>query len=393
MKPLRVLLVHNRYQQRGGEDVVFDRERALLEGAGVVVETLVFTNDEIRGPWAKLRTAWRTSYSRASARAVAARITDFRPDLVHVHNTFPLITPSVLDACRAAGVPVVKTLHNYRLFCANGLLLRQGEPCTLCSDRKPWRSVTYGCYRQSGLASVPVARLIDRHLKARTWERKVDLFFCLTDFARGLFSRVGLPVEKLYLKPNFSPDVGARIGTFASVRGEGAFYLGRLSEEKGLRTLAEAWRGKSFSLRVIGDGPLASFLREEGLPPESGLPQESAWRELAKGRCLVVPTECYEGAVPLVILEALSLGLPVVATRMGGIPGMLTHEENALLVPAKDPGALRAAVTRLLQDDALWQKLSAGGRELYRSSYSEDSGLEGLLAGYRKVLEKTGKPL
>ncbi len=383
---MKVLLLHNRYQHRGGEDVVFDRERQLLIDAGVTVDTLLWHSDQIQSPLAKAKVAFGVAYSESGKQETIAKIKSFRPDLVHVHNTFPRPSRSVWDAAREMGLPVVQTLHNYRLFCANALLLRNGEPCTLCLDQNPWRSVRYGCYRESSLASIPVAHMIDRQLQERAWE-KVDRFVCVTDFAKTLFSQLGIPEEKLAVKTNFSPDLREVLGEGATDSGQGVVCFGRLSEEKGLRTLATAWQSRPFPLRVLGEGPLAPVLEGAGLPPESGLPQIDCWKIMAKARCLVAPTECYEGGFLLVVQEALSLGLPVITTQIGANNDYLRDGHSALLVPPRDPAALSAAVHRLLADDELWVKLSRGARQTYEERFTAKKSSENLLKIYSSVLD------
>lgn len=384
---MKILLLHNRYRVRGGEDVVFDRESALLRKLGLEVDQLIVSSDDINSPLGAAKTALTCAYSEESKKRVAERIRSFRPNIVHAHNTFPILTRSVWEACNEEKVPVVQTLHNYRLFCANALLLREGKPCTLCLDQKPWRAVKYGCYRGSKIASIPMANMIDQQLKTRAWQQ-VDQFICVTGFAKSLFLKLGIPEEKLAVKMNFSPDVRAELGISADKGGAGAIYFGRLSEEKGLHTLVEAWREKRFPLRVLGNGPLESMAKEAGLSVEGGLSQGDAWRAMARARVVVVPTECYEGGFPLVIQEALALGLPVVATAIGSVSEYLTHGESAFLVPPRDPVRLAEAVERLLKEDDLWGRLSLGGRKLFEKIFTEKTSAETTLGIYERLLRQ-----
>lgn len=249
---MRILLVHNEYRGPGGEDVVLANEHCLLIERGHAVHVAKVTNADISGWAAKARAAWYTSYRPQSRFWLAGNIQDFTPDVVHVHNFFPLLTPAIYDACFDAGVAVVQTLHNYRTVCANGLLLREGRPCEDCILGSPYQAVLHRCYRGSRLGSWTVARLIQVHRSRNTWRDKVTRFIALTRFARSKFVEAGLPAEKIVVKPNFVPDPGPPTNDSR----QGALFVGRLAPEKGITTLLRAWATVDASLTVVGDGPL-----------------------------------------------------------------------------------------------------------------------------------------
>ena len=379
---LRVLIVHNQYRIRGGEDVVVERESRLLEESDVVVGHHLRKSTEIQGLLDQARTALFLSFSERECRSLQHKIREFRPDIVHVHNYFPLLTPAVFTACERERVPVVHTLHNFRIFCANGLLLRGGKNCALCLERhSPWPGVRYGCYRGSTLRTLPVANMIHRR---EEWENKVSKFIAVTEFARAKFIEAGLPAEKLVVKPNFSPDLAP---LYPRREGKYAVYVGRLSEEKGIRTLLSAWRKISLPLRVVGNGPLAGLVREAGHELVEGATPESVAGALAAAEFLVMPSECYEGAVPLVLLEAMALGVPVVTSRFGAATEYFREGENAWLFSPGIEAELLSAVERCRSDSAARLRMAGQGRQLYEREFRPERNSQLLKRIYAEVIE------
>ncbi|MCZ6862804.1 MAG: glycosyltransferase, partial [Alphaproteobacteria bacterium] len=287
---MRILQIHNAYQQAGGEDAVVANEGALLSANGHDVRLWSVDNAAITGPWAKVRTAWQVPYSHAARRRLGRVIADFGPDVAHVHNFFPLLTPSVYDACRDAGVPVVQTLHNYRTVCAGALLLRNGRPCEDCIGGSPYQGALHGCYRGSRLGSLAVAHMIARHRRQGTWRTKVGRFIALTEFAKAKFVEAGFPAEKIAVKPNFVEDRGPQEAETAR---HGALFVGRLSPEKGIGTVLTAWRDLDVPLRIGGDGPLMSMAQStasRNVVPLGNLLPEAVNQEMARAAFLVMPS-------------------------------------------------------------------------------------------------------
>ncbi len=375
---MRILLVHNRYRQRGGEDLVFEREAQLLREAGHEVQAYERHNDEIDGIGAASLAA-QTIWSKRTVAEVGALAARFRPDVAHVHNTFPLISPSVYPALRRAGVPIVQTLHNYRLACLNAMLLREGRPCEDCVGRLPWRGVLRKCYRDSASQSAVLAATLAVHRQRRIY-RHVDRFIALTAFARGLFVRAGVPAEKIVVKPNFVPDRGRP----PEGRREGVLYVGRLSEEKGIAVLAQAARlAPQVRIDVIGDGPCAGML--EGIPNvrmHGRRSSEEVRRAMTAARFLVVPSLWYEG-FPMTIAEAYEAGLPVIASDIGSLGEVVRNGVTGISVPAADAGALSA---QLAENTALGEKartMSASARAEYENDYCPSIVLGMLESVYR----------
>ncbi|PYX03867.1 MAG: glycosyl transferase family 1, partial [Acidobacteria bacterium] len=250
---MKVLVAHNSYQHAGGEDAVFDNEARLLRQSGHEVREYLDDNHRI-AEFSSTRLGIETLWSRSSYKKLSAVLAEFRPNVVHFHNTFPLISPSVYYAARNHSVPVVQTLHNYRLFCPAAAFFRDGKVCEDCLDKSRWQAVRHACYRQSRSASSAVAAMLSFHHWYGTWKNLVNCYIALSEFSRAKFIEAGLPPEKIVVKPNFVlPDPGVGPGSR-----EYAVFLGRLSEEKGLRTLVQAWAhvNRNCPLRVIGEGPL-----------------------------------------------------------------------------------------------------------------------------------------
>ena len=383
---LRVLIVHNRYQVRGGEDAVVDREAAALARAGCKVETLYFTNDDIRGPVDRLRAAIEAPNARRGVARVVEAVRRFQPQVVHAHNTFPLVSPAMHAAVRAEGAATVQTLHNFRVACAGAILMRDGAPCETCLTGSPYAAVRHGCYRDSRIGTLAVARMIDRHRRAGTWRRDVDAFVVLTQFARGRFVAAGLPPERLFVKPNGLADPGQP----PSGARKGVLYAGRLSREKGVETLKAAADLLPEPMDVAGDGPLREAL--DGVPNLrllGALPPSEVQSRMAGAAALVVPSICYEG-LPMAVAEAYAAGTPVIASRLGSLADLVEDGVTGLVVAPGDPADLARAVARILDDPQAARRMGDAARAAYLRDWTEDSTTTALLAIYDKALAARG---
>ena len=257
-----ILLVHNRYRQRGGEDRVVDSEIALLRDNGHKVVTYIPDNLDIsqKGPLLALQTIWnKKTYSD-----ITKIIVTDKPAIVHFHNTLPLVSPSGYYAAGAMGIPVVQTLHNYRLSCVNALLFREGHACEDClGNFVAWRGVTRRCYRNSYASSATVAAVSSIHRLMGTWRSKIDAYIALSEFSRRKFIAGGLPADKITVKPNLISDKPA-----IDRRPRGyILFVGRLSAEKGIEILLKAWErlAHPVELRIAGDGPLADLVQQAAI--------------------------------------------------------------------------------------------------------------------------------
>ncbi|MBK3405499.1 glycosyltransferase [Methylorubrum populi] len=379
---MRVLIVHNHYQIRGGEDAVVEHEAAALAEAGCTVETLAFHNDDIRTPIDRLRTAFEAPHAPRGIARVVEAVRRFRPDVVHAHNTFPLISPAVHGAVRALGPVTVQTLHNFRLACAGAMLMRDGAPCETCLTGSSYAAVRHGCYRGSRLGTLAVARMIDRHRRTGTWTRDVDAFVALTEFARGRFVAAGLPAHRIFVKPNGLPDPGQ---PDAGPR-DGILFAGRLSPEKGVEILKQAAARLAAPVDVAGEGPLRERLEgAPGLTLLGALPRGAMRTRIGRAAALVVPSLWYEG-LPMVVAEAFAAGTPVIASRIGALAHLVEDGVTGLLVAPGDPAALAEAIERLRGRPEEARRMGAAARAAYLRDWTEEATTAALLTIYRKAL-------
>jgi glycosyltransferase involved in cell wall biosynthesis len=386
---LRVGIFHNAYQWRGGEDAVVAFEAELLRKAGAEVATLVVDNREagLSTLAGRLRVGLRARRSPVTARLVARFLAEHAIDVAHVHNFFPLLTPAVHEVLHARGVPVVQTLHNYRMFCANGAFLREGRPCEDCVGAGPWNAVRHGCYRGSRAATAVWADAASHHRRRGTFERCVTLFVAPSGFARGKLVAAGLDPARVVVKPNPVADPGEpRYG------GRGAVYVGRLSEEKGPRLLLEAWRGLAgLPLTIVGSGPLEAELRAQaaGLPSvrfTGQLAPPAVQEELRRALFLVAPSLCYE-SFPLAIAEAMAAGKAAVAAQGTAMADWVEPGRTGALFARGDARALAAACRELAADPARAEAMGREARGRYEDELSPARGAERLLALYEQAIE------
>ena len=379
----RILLVHNYYQFAGGEDAVVANEKALLIQNGHDVSQYSVDNHDIVDLVDKARVFLDVPYSKPSRDAFARHLDEVRPDIVHVHNFFPLLTTSIYDACKAAGVPVVQTLHNFRITCAGALLQRAGKLCEKCVEGSPYWGVIHRCYRNSVAGSFAVARMIEANRRAGTWSTKVDCFVALSETAKSRYVRAGVPAERIVVKPNFAPDPGERqLGAR-----HGALFVGRLSAEKGGDVLLTAWQSVDYPLRIAGDGPQAQQLRIRAPANVTFLGQispQDVRREMAAAAVLIMPSTCLE-AFPLVLAEAFAAGLPVVASDIGALQEIVEQGVTGVRVPAGRPDALAAAVNGLIGDQEALQAYGKAARRTYLARYSPSANYQQLLSIYERV--------
>ena len=389
MSARRVLIVHNRYQIRGGEDAVVEREAAALARAGCTIETLFFSNDDIRGPVDRLRTAFEAPHARRGIARVVEAVRRFRPDVVHAHNTFPLVSPGVFAAVRTEGAATVQTLHNFRLTCAGALLMRDGQPCETCVTGSAYSAVRHGCYRGSRVGTFAVARMIERHRRIGTWTRDVDAFVVLTPFARGRFVAAGLPPERIVVKPNGLPDPGEP----SEAPRNRILFAGRLSREKGVETLKAAAAQLGQGIDVAGEGPLRESLEgASGLNLLGTLPGAEVQARMARAGALVVPSLWYEG-LPMVVAEAFAAGTPVIASRIGALADLVEDGVTGLLVTPGDPADLARAMARILADPEAARRMGRAARAAYLRDWTEEATRSALLSIYRRACAARAAPL
>lgn len=383
---MRILKLHTHYQQLGGEDQSFATEVDLLKEKEHEVIPLTFHNQELEGI-AAWQQAVVTLWNGEAYRQVQEAIRAHQPHLVHVHNTFPFASPAVIRAAKAAGVPVVMTLRNYRLICVNALFFREGRVCEDCLGHLPWRGVVHGCYRDSRAASAVVAGMTAAHRAMSTWGL-VDRFIALTEFARGKFLEAGFPPEKLVVKPNFvNPDPGPGEG-----EGGYALFVGRLSPEKGISTLLRAWEslGGRIPLKIVGDGPLAGEVRAaarriQGVQCLGSKSPEEVYALMGEAAFLVFPSEWYE-TFGRVAIEAFAKGTPVIAASIGAVGEVTLDGRTGLHFRPGDPQDLAAKVEWLLSHPQELARMRREARAEYEAKYTAERNYQMLMEIYEGVL-------
>jgi glycosyltransferase involved in cell wall biosynthesis len=378
---VKILLLHNYYQQPGGEDVVVRQEKALLEAHGHTVDLMTADNSSINGITSQAVAALSSIYSRRARRQVAERIADSRPDIVHVHNFFPQLSPSVYYACANAKVPVIQTLHNFRLICPNALLFREGKPCEDCVGRTiPWSGIRNACYRDSHVGTAVLATMLTTHRLWGTWQ-VVNAYIALSEFARRKLIAGGVPSSHLFVKPNcLVPDPGMRTRS-----GDYALFVGRLSPEKGINTLLAAWDHlPARRLKIVGDGPLRDVVEQANIPnvefigPQSS---EAAMGLIGSAAFLVIPSECYEN-FPRVIVEAFAKGVPVLGSRMGSMEELIDDGRTGVLFWPGDAHDLANKAEWLFTHPEKQHCMSDEARREFETKYTAEQNYKQLMQIY-----------
>ncbi len=384
---MNILLVHNFYQQAGGEDQVFADEGKLLESLGHTVDRYTVHNDQVDS-MSRLQLARSTIWNAASAKAIRERASAMSADVVHFHNTFPLISPAAYSGAHQAGAAVVQTLHNYRLICPAATLFRDGQVCEKCiSQFVPWPAVRHSCYRGNRSATAAVAAMLTVNRAWGTYRDEVDQYIALTDFSRDKFVSAGLPAELITVKPNFvSPDPGVQTDPEHY-----AVFVGRLTEEKGIRFLLFAWKtiAKGLPLKILGDGPLRAEVEGAALPG-SGIEYlgrrqlDEVLSILGRAKALIFPSLWYEG-LPRTIVESFAKGTPVIASRLGSMAELVDHGVNGLLFEPGNEADLARQVAAFLSRGG---DLRLAARRTFEARYTGAEGYRALMAVYESAIHK-----
>jgi glycosyltransferase involved in cell wall biosynthesis len=390
---MKILMVHNSYQQNGGEDVVFENDRDLLSARGHGVCIYRRHNDEIGryGLVAKSTLPLRTVWAWDSAAQLRQILQRERPDVAHFHNTFPLISPAAYYACRDAEVPVVQSLHNPRLICPAATFYREGRACIECLGRSvAWPAILHACYHRSRAQTAVITGMLAIHSSLNTWSRLVDAYIVFSDFYRRAFIDAGFPQVKIHVKPHFvpfDPGIEKRAADYA-------LFIGRLAPEKGVPTLLKAWnllQPLAIPLKIRGDGPLLNQLPkaqlENNIQVIPHLSRQDLTALLHGARFLVWPSEGYYETFGLVAIEALACGLPVIASRSGAMAEIVDHQRTGLHFNPGDPRDLAAKVEWAWTHPIQMKAMGDAARREYEMKYTAERNYQILMEIYRHAAQ------
>jgi glycosyltransferase involved in cell wall biosynthesis len=384
---LKILSVHNRYLHHGGEEESSRLENALLRSHGHHVEEYVLDNHDIQNQLlfgVGLRSIWnQKSYAH-----IRQHIRQHRIELVRSDNFFPQISPAVFYAARAEGVPTVQTLRNFRLSCPSAVFFRDGNVCEDCLGKLvPWPGILHGCYRNSNTQTLAPAFMATLHRIAGTWNHRVSAYIALSEFSRAKFVQIGLPKDKIFVKPNFVTDSGVGAGD-----GSYALFVGRLSPEKGIDVLLEAWKTIQSDLKLViaGSGPLAQIVRQSAAvnPAVTYLGQtslEQTYELMGQASVLMFPSKWYE-TFGRTVAEAFAKGTPVIASNIGTMKTMITHQQTGLHFDAGKPESMVEQLRWMLADRDRWQRMRSAARQTYEKHYTPERNYEMMMQIYTWAL-------
>jgi glycosyltransferase involved in cell wall biosynthesis len=381
---MRVLQIHNHYRRPGGEDEVVAAEANLLSTAGHDVFQHLVANPN--GTTKTVSALVRASWNKSSAQEISTIVKSYRPDVIHIHNTWFRLSPSVVATAHRLA-PVVMTLHNYRLVCSNAQLLRNTKPCRLCVDGSLWNGVVHSCYRDpfsSGMAALTIATG-----RKRVWRSEVDVYLALSHFASTILSEAGVPRDRLALKDNFVPDPGYRSQQASQSRE--LLFVGRLSPEKGIKQLLahkRLFKPAGLSLMVIGDGPLAADVRRSfGRNYLGRLDQKEICALMLRSRALLMPSLWYEGQ-PRAALEAFAAGLPVMGSPIGALMELLSEQSREWMF---DPILEWQLAIERLRSDSFIAEGSKRARNLWELRFTPARAVSHLTDSYFRAIEVHGR--
>lgn len=386
---MRILNVHNYYQQLGGEDIIFETESNLLVSQGHEVSQFILRNDDI-DTGNKLRLLKDTLWNSEIKNQLTAKIRAERPDIVHFHNTFPMISPSAYYAVQAEGIPVVQTLHNYRILCPNGLFFREGKVCELCLGKTlSLPGIAHACYRGSKAATAATAAMTAFHTYLGTWTKAIDVFVAYSKFAQEKLVEGGLPAEKFRFKTNFlhpAPQPGDGKGNFG-------LFVGRLSPEKGLETLLAAWEklGGRKTLKIIGDGPLAPVVQEAvakniGVEWLGKQPLDQVYELMGQASFLAFTSEWYE-TFGRVAIEAFAKGTPVIAANIGAVAELVEPHYNGLRFQPGDVADLYEKINWTIEHPAEMEEMRSNARKEFENRYTAKKNYLRMMEIYTEAIE------
>jgi glycosyltransferase involved in cell wall biosynthesis len=387
---MKVLVVHNFYQHPGGEDGVFADEANLLERHGHSVYRYEAHNDEIRdmSGFQRLAAGAGTIWNRNSHRTITDIIRKERPDVMHVHNTLPLLSPAIYHAARDEGVAVVQTLHNYRMLCPGALFYRDGKICEDCLGKAPLPAIVHGCYRDSTVASGAVAAMLITHRLMGTWTRTINRYISMTQFGKSKFVAGGIPDEKIIVKPHFvNADLQPGDGNGGYV-----LFVGRLTDDKGIPVLLDAWMRQrtDLHLKIAGDGPVRDTVEEacRENPTIEWLGQRNSkeiYELMSKAAAVVVPSVWYE-TFGRVVAESFAVGTPVIVSRIGAIEELVDSGRTGMHFSPGHGQDLAERFNWLADHPDELKEMRRQARSEYERRFSSDENYRQLIAVYDEAI-------
>jgi len=383
---MKILQIHNEYKYRGGEDIVVEEEKKILLKNNCKVFQLIKKNiNEITSIYKIINIVKNLNYSIISKNEVLDNLDRIKPDLVHIHNTFPLWSYSVIDACNEKKIPVVMTLHNFRMICANGTFYRNNQVCEKCLQSSVFNSVKYGCYQNSKLKSIPVSLMINNSNKGLSIVNKLNKIIVLSEFAKKKFLEANFPKNKIVIKPNFIFD---KIKCKKNTSKSGFLYASRLSEEKGILDLIKAFKKFNFDLNVCGDGPLKSKLENETKIKYLGfLSKKKLLNLLMKTKFLIFPSKCFEN-FPTIFLQAFALNVLVIAPKLGSMSTIIKDKHNGVLFKANDVDDMIKKIKWVMSNDDKCNQIIKNAKKDLKKKYTESINYKILMDIYEKTIKE-----
>jgi len=385
---MRILLIHNTYKYKGGEDSVFENEYNLLVSHNNQVEKLLFTNKNIHSLFDKIKVGINAIYNPKSAKILEEKIKLFQPEVIHVHNFFPVASPALFYVANQLNIPIVITLHNYRLICPNALLFRENKVCEKCIQKSfAIDGVLNGCYRNSKIQTFSLALMSYIHKKKATWHTKIDKYITLTNFAKQklLSSSLGVHSDQFIIKPNFVEDFGCEYE-----KEDYFLFVGRLSLEKGVNLLLEAFIKSKQKLLIIGSGPLEKKVIEFANKYTNIIylgfqDKQFIIEKLKRAKALLFTSLWYEG-MPMTILESFSTATPVIAPNIGG-PNEIVHDKkNGLIYQVNNLKNLQEKIVELTQENSIYKRFCIEARKSYENYYTPERNYQQLITLYKEMI-------
>lgn len=383
---MKILQAHNYYQLAGGEDIVVENEKKLLLENGHEVIRYLKHNNEINefSLKNKLKLFDSMTWSQKTFDEVRKVLIKEKPDICHVHNFFPLISPSIYDACKKENIPVVQTLHNFRLICTNGMLLRNGKVCEDCLGKSAFNSTGKKCYRNSHTQTFAVANMIEKNKKNRVWSKNVDAYLCFTEFAKQKFIAHGIKESKLFIKPNFVECTIHEVNP--TPKKDYLIYVGRLDSYKGVPLIKEIAASLPLPVKLVGEGELMEEMKGVSNVDLLGKQShKSTMRLISEATALLFPSSCYEG-MPMTILEAFAHQTPVIASNLGAMQSLIKHQHNGLLFTQGSSIELLSCINLLLTNKELSSEITRNAFKDFQEKYSKEENYQTLIKLYDSLL-------